>query len=183
MQSVKDMFADPKFRLLYDNGRCRKYDDNTTYFGSEAFRRYDGKALGRVGPGRPQGVLPTIMLQVGGDGVSLLNFGNRTATVIGIRCEELPPEASQSNLAWRPVIVVEGPKETTALNGIMANTIRQLQEHGPVAMQGAQVPICIAHNGVSMTWVRKFGCDPTARRSVAMISCRHGRTPHASHTV
>lgn len=122
---------------MYASSRGHKYGDASTYFGSEAFRVYDATAFGRVGPGRPHGVLPTIMIQLGGDGVSLLNFGNRTATVIGIRCEELPEEGSQSNLAWRPVIVVEGPKETTALHGIMAQTIRELQEHAPVAMLGA----------------------------------------------
>lgn len=132
---VKDMFKSPRFRELYHEGR--NYDDPASYFASRAFKEYDKAANGVVGAARPDHVKPTVMLQLGGDGVSLLNFGQRTATVIGVRCEELTGEASHSHLAWRPVIVIEGPKETTVLHNIMASTVNMLRRHAPFHCEGA----------------------------------------------
>ena len=129
------MFQNPAFRRWYQADR--PYTDPTSFFASQAFKAYDEATGGRVGPGRPANVAPTVMLQLGGDGVSLLNFGQRTATVIGVRCEELPGEVSQSHMAWRPVIVIEGPKEVTVLHNILANMVSQLQKHAPVQSVGA----------------------------------------------
>lgn len=131
---LTSMFQNPKFRRMYRTGR--RYDDPTTYFGSPAFKAYDAAMNERVGENRPNHVPPTCMFQLGGDGVSLLNFGQRTATVIGVRCEELPGEVSQSHLAWRPIIVIEGPKETMVLHEILAATVRQLQAHAPMPTLG-----------------------------------------------
>lgn len=137
MNAVKDMFKDPKFRDLYQAGR--QYDDASSYFSSAAFKAFDAAAGGKVGPDRPDPFPPTCMIQLGGDGVSLLNFGQRTATVIGVRCEELPGEVSQSQLAWRPFIVIEGPKEPSRLHDILAHTVRELREHGPMKFVGVSI--------------------------------------------
>lgn len=168
MQAVRDMFADPTFRSLYEKGR--NYTDPASYFASNAFRAFDGDCHGRVGPDRPINVHRTVMLQFGGDGVSLLNFGQRTATVIGVRCEELPPEFGHSRLAWRPVIVVEGPKEPSNLSGIMARTIQALQAHGPVSMGGAALSVHVLM--LSAPW--GITCQPLFR--VVQV-CMHLRSP------
>lgn len=130
MEVVKDMFKNSKFREQYQHDR--PYDDPTSYFASAAFKAYDTAANGRVGKDRPAAVAPTCMLQLGGDGVSLLNFGQRTATVIGIRCEELRGEFSQSHLAWRPIIIIEGPQETAVLHNILEATVNKLRMHAPL---------------------------------------------------
>ena len=134
VEVIKDMFKGSKFRDQYHQP-C-KYEDPTSYFAKAAFRAYDSTANGRVSKDKPDHVFPSCMLQLGGDGVSLLNFGQRTATVIGVRCEELCGEFSQSNLAWRPVIIIEGPKETMVLHNIMKATIDKLRRHAPMKNVG-----------------------------------------------
>ena len=130
VEVVKDMFKSSKFREQYQH--ARPYDDPTSYFASAAFKAYVAAANGRVGRDRPADVCPTCMLQLGGDGVSLLNFGQRTATVIGVRCEELRGEFSQSNLSWRPIIIIEGPQETKVLHRILEATVNKLRMHAPL---------------------------------------------------
>lgn len=173
VQAVRDMFADPKFRAYYR--LPRPYTDPGSYFCSRAFKDYDHKAGGIVGPGRPHWVPRTVMLQFGGDAVSLLNFGNRSATVIGIRCEDLPGEVCQTNLAWRPLIIVEGPKETTVLSGILARTIGSLQEHAPMAMAGS------AYVGLLLEWSQSN--QGTCWFSHHIALCRSGRANHACFVI
>lgn len=138
MPVIKDMFQDPAFRKEYM--QPRNYDDPTSYHACDAFKAYDDAAGGNVGQNRPPGFPATCMFQLGGDGVSLLNFGQRSATVIGVRCEELSGDVSQTHMAWRPVIIIEGPRETTNLRHILANTVQQLCNHSPMANPGMVVP-------------------------------------------
>ena len=179
------MFQNPKFRQMYRTGR--RYDDPTTYFGSPAFQAYHAAMNEQVGQNRSNNVAPTCMFQLGGDGVSLLHFGQRTATVIGVRCEELPGEVSQSHLAWRPIIVIEGPKETTVMHKILAATVRQLQKHEPRPSLGissihktncdvshATVLLCCIRGRCELVWT---GVKPTGRPS-----CRWSRE-RPSHRV
>lgn len=134
---IQDMFKDPAFRAGYKQPRA--YDDRTSYFACEAFKEYDAAANGKAGMHRPPNSPPTCMFQLGGDGVSLLNFGQRSATVIGVRCEEMPGDVSQTRLSWRPVIIIEGPRETTNLQYIMEDTVKQLCMHAPMANAGTTV--------------------------------------------
>jgi hypothetical protein len=60
----------------------------------------------------------TIPFEIGGDGVQVLNFGQRTVSVLGIRCLDLPPHLSHTRFSSRPLIVVEGKKEKSALTCI-----------------------------------------------------------------
>lgn len=131
---IKDMFKDPAFRARYKQPRA--YDDPTCYFACEAFKAYDAAADGKVGRNRPPDFPCTCMFQLGGDGVSLLNFGQRSATVIGVRCEELSGDVSQTRLAWYPVIIIEGPKDPTNLQYILEDTVKQLCRHAPMANAG-----------------------------------------------
>lgn len=135
---MKSMFQNPRFREQYRKGR--RYHDAASYFCSDAFREYDRASGFRVGQQRPQGFPPTCMIQVGGDGVSLLNFGQRTATIIGVRCEELPPESGSTMMAWRPVIIIEGPLETTVLHEILHDMVQLLCQHAPMKHTG-QIPL------------------------------------------
>ena len=52
--------------------------------------------------------------------MSLLHFGQRTATVIGVRWDELPGKLSQAHLTLQPIIVIEGPTQTTVLHNMLA---------------------------------------------------------------
>lgn len=174
---VKDMFQDPNFREHYQ--QPRRYDDPSSYHASQAFKDYDRAANYRCGQARGEGIPATCMFQIGGDGVSLLNFGQRTATVIGIRCEELPGEASQSNMAWRPIIIVEGPKETTNLKHILRDTVTQLCMHAPMGSDGKSICGwgCLVHS-----------CSTTSL-ATAPPSLTHGShdcslsTTNASHSL
>lgn len=132
---VKDMFQNPEFRRRYRESR--RYDDVTSYFASDAFKAYDEAAGGKVVKNRPADFAPTAMFEFGGDGVSLLIFAQRTAIVIGVRCEEVEGEGSQSQLNWRPLIVIEGPLEKQVLHQILSDTVNQLRARAPFQSEGA----------------------------------------------
>jgi hypothetical protein len=74
------------------------------------------------------------MLEIGGDGVSLLNFGVRSATVLAIRCMDLLAELSHTAKVYRPLIVIEGPGEVSTPNHIFGPTVEFFCRHSPTAV-------------------------------------------------
>lgn len=56
------MLANPKCRAYYMSNIDMKLTDRGSYFCSKAFTLYDYDAGDRVGPNRPIGVRPTVML-------------------------------------------------------------------------------------------------------------------------
>lgn len=72
-----------------------------------------------------------MLVSLGGDGVQLLNWGSRTATVIALKCEDLPPHLIQTGRAVSPLIVIEGPSEPSTLNHVLQNTAAFLEQHAP----------------------------------------------------
>jgi hypothetical protein len=73
----------------------------------------------------------TILLTLGGDGVQLVNWGSRTATVIGVKCEDLPPDLVQKGLAVKQLLVIEGPQELSVLNHALQAVADFLKQHAP----------------------------------------------------
>jgi hypothetical protein len=73
----------------------------------------------------------TVLLTLGGDGVQLVNWGSRTATVIGLKCEDLPPDLVQKGLAVKPLLVIEGPQEPSVLNHALQAAADFFTEHAP----------------------------------------------------
>jgi hypothetical protein len=71
--------------------------------------------------------------QLGGDGAELMTFGIRKASVFGLRCEDLPPHLSHTDVAWQ-LIIVEGLKEKSNLNGTLSTTGRELPWIPPLDM-------------------------------------------------
>jgi hypothetical protein len=65
---------------------ARVTTDPASYFASDAFRQLDADCAGAL----TREDVHTVLLSLGGDGVQLLNWGSRTATVAGIKCEDLP---------------------------------------------------------------------------------------------
>jgi hypothetical protein len=75
---MQDLFRDEGFASSCFS--WRNYENQTTFPGSSAFRELDRRCYGSLGPNRESGKPVTTMWEIGGDGVSLLNFGARSAT-------------------------------------------------------------------------------------------------------
>jgi hypothetical protein len=119
-----------------DCGKHRDYGSDTSFFHSKAFHRLDRRCNGRIGQGRRPEEPSTSVWELGGDGVELMTFGTRKAAVLGLRCEELPPHLSHTDISWRPLIIVEGPREKTNLDGILKAPIDTFIRHAPVNVEG-----------------------------------------------
>jgi hypothetical protein len=130
---VKDMWSDPAFRRSWCS--AVDYKDPASYHGSECFKgieadcgsfRHHGKP---ASPGRPQH--ETMHLQGGGDGLNMNIFGCHSAQVFGLRCEDLHPDDSYRRMAWRIVLVVEGPRECTNLNSALRLVVDEFVQYSP----------------------------------------------------
>lgn len=74
----------------------------------------------------------TLMLSLGGDGVQLLNLGSRTATVIGLKCEDLRRDLVQKAFAVVLIMVIEGRQEPSILKHALGRLAAVSVEHAPV---------------------------------------------------
>jgi hypothetical protein len=72
-----------------------------------------------------------------------MTLGIWKASVLGLCCEDLPPHLSHTGVAWRPLIIVEGPKEKSNLDGILRATLDTFIRHAPVAVEGLASSTCI----------------------------------------
>jgi hypothetical protein len=107
--------------------KTRTTADQATFWGSDAYRQLDadcGHSLSKDG-------VHSIILTIGGDGVQLLNWGSRTATVVGIKCEDLPSHLVQKGKAVKPLLVMEGPQEPSILNHAMVGVAEFFVKHVP----------------------------------------------------
>ena len=129
-ESVKMCFQDDSFRNAH--GRGRNHSDPSSYFASKAFLALDEKCGWKLGRWRPGDCTASSLWQIGADGVRLITFDQRTATVYAIRCEELPANMGCIRAAWQPFLIVEGPKESTNVTHILSSTIKTLCKHAPI---------------------------------------------------
>jgi hypothetical protein len=111
--------------ILLKKGRSTA--DRSTFWGSDAFKQLDADcahALSKDGTN-------SVVLTIGGDGVQLLNWGSRTATVVGLKCEGLPPHLALKGMAVRPLLVMEGPQEPSVLNHALQPAADFFVKHAP----------------------------------------------------
>jgi hypothetical protein len=128
------MWANPAFRRSW----CSDidYDDPATFHGSEYFKRLEADCQGfrhhgqAAVPGKPEH--ETMHLQAGGDGLNMQFVGCHSAQVFGLRCEDLHPDDSYKRMAWRIVLLVEGPKECTNLNHALQPLVDEFRKYSPV---------------------------------------------------
>lgn len=125
--SLRRLLSDPEVRRHILARTARRTEDPTSFFASEAYRLLDEDCAKILSD---EQVL-SIVLSLGGDGVQLLNWGTRTATVIGLKCEDLPPHLVQTGRAVLPLVVVEGPKEPAVLKHILAPAAKFFAKHAP----------------------------------------------------
>lgn len=125
--SLRRLLSDPEVRHHIQQRTARRHGDPSSFFASEAFRMLDDDCAHAL---TDEQVL-SIVLSLGGDGVQLLNWGARTATVIGLKCEDLPPHLVQTGRAVLPLAVVEGPQEPAVLKHILAPAAQFFLKHAP----------------------------------------------------
>jgi hypothetical protein len=126
-QCVRRLLADPATAPHILSKRARTTSDAASFYGSEAFQLLDADCAGAL----TREEVPTVLLSLGGDGVQLLNWGSRTATVVGIKCEDLPPELVQKGMAVKPLLVIEGHQEPSVLNHALKGAAQFLLSHAP----------------------------------------------------
>lgn len=149
MDQVMDKFlSDPDIHDALVNKAHRTVDDKASFYGSSAFKLLDkdcAYALTKEG-------VKTMLISIGGDGVQLLNWGNRTATVIAVKLEDLPPHLVQTGQAVAPLVVIEGPQEPSVLNAVLRSAVTFLCDHAPSTdRQSTQLAFhprcwCIVHH-------------------------------------
>jgi hypothetical protein len=81
----------------------------------------------------------TILFEIGGDGVQVLNFRQRTVSVLGIRCMDLPLHLGHTRFSSRPLIAVEGKKEKCALTCILQPVVEEFKKYSPVARESRKL--------------------------------------------
>jgi hypothetical protein len=116
--------------VIRNNARSRAHrtiEDQPNFWGSPQFWQLDANCAGALTcPG-----INTLLLSVGGDGVQLLNWGSRTATVFAAKCEDLPGHLVQKGLAATPLMVVEGVQEPSILNHLLEGVTDFFCKHAP----------------------------------------------------
>jgi hypothetical protein len=136
---------------------ARSTPDVGSFFNSEAYKTLDADCAGALS----NSAILTILLTLGGDGVQLVNWGSRTATVIGVKCEDLPPDLVQKGLAVKPLLVIEGPQEPSVLNHALQAVADFFKQHAP------------SSNGSGAE------CFPTEDKAACQLPFHH--TLHAQH--
>jgi hypothetical protein len=126
-QCLDRLMADPVTAKHILARSARTTTDVGSFFLSKAYRLLDGDCAGALSNSN----VITVLLTLGGDGVQLVNWGSRTATVIGLKCEDLPPDLVQRGQAVKPLLVIEGPQEPSVLNHALQPVAEFLHQHAP----------------------------------------------------
>jgi hypothetical protein len=126
--AIRPFFGHPKLAPHLINQLHRTTDDPQTFCGSPAFKQLDQDLDGALA----NSDILTVLVSLGMDGVQILNWGSRTLTVIGIKCEDLPPHLVQSNLAICPTIVIEGKHEPHMLGDVLKLLVKFFLKHSNV---------------------------------------------------
>ena len=126
-QAITKFLDDPVLRENMKNKEHRTIDDPASFYGSPQFQQLDQDCAGAL---TSNNVL-TMLIGIGGDGVQLLNWGNRTATVVALKCEDQPPHIVQTGRAVAPLFVIEGPTEPSELNHVFRSTVDKLIQYAP----------------------------------------------------
>jgi hypothetical protein len=126
VNTVKRLYADAVFAAAVGTARTGP----TSPFSYPAAKRL-GEFLGRVFD--PGCKIPTILFELGGDGVMILTVGQRTVCVLGMRCLDLPQHLAHTTCAYQAVFIIEGKKEKKALSGVLELITDEVLQHYPPA--------------------------------------------------
>lgn len=122
------MFADPMFAENQVTAEQKAQGESHTYYGSPAFLELNDVCNGRL----TNPSFKSSLWILGADGVQLLNFGARTACIIGLKCEDLHPAVAHTKIAYRPLLVLEGcGGEPKALHEVLRPTVNFFRECAP----------------------------------------------------
>jgi hypothetical protein len=137
VDTVRRLFAEPVFANHVGTARSGP----TSPFSYPAVRRL-GNSLGKCL--EPDCSIPTILFEIGGDGVQIHTFGKRTVCVIGIRCLDLPQHLAHTAYAYQAVFIIEGNKEKKALSGVLEIITNEVMQHYPPAgaLLSYGAPLC-----------------------------------------
>jgi hypothetical protein len=159
---LQRLLADPVTGSHILSRSAQTTDDPSTFHGSEAFKQLDADCAGAL----TREDIHSVLLSIGGDGVQLLNWGCRTATVIGLKCEGLPPALVQKGIAIKPLVVIEGPQEPSVLNHVLQGAASFFLEHAP-STNG---------KGVNQSLPASF-----MTRAKTCMACYNALQPHSIH--
>jgi hypothetical protein len=124
---LRRLLSDPDILEDVRKRSARTTQDSATFYGSPQYKQLNTDCAGALQDPK----YLTLLLSIGGDGVQLLNWGCRTATVIGLKCEDLRPERIQTGRAVVPLMVIEGPQEPSVLNHALEETAAFFLKHCP----------------------------------------------------
>lgn len=128
--ALKHFLSDPDLRRHIISKEHRDVDNPDSYYGSQAFKDLDAALGGALTSTDPD--MKVVEVSIGGDGVQLLNWGTRTATLIVLKCESLPTSLVQTGVACVPLLVIEGKHEPKVLQHVLKPIVDFLCDHAPV---------------------------------------------------
>lgn len=126
-RAAAKFLEDPELHSAIKAKAHRTTENPATFYGSQQYKDLDKDCAGAL----TAADVNTLMISVGGDGVQLLNWGSRVATVLAVKCEDLPAHLVQTGRAVAPLIIIEGPAEPSNLNHILRRTVDFLVMHAP----------------------------------------------------
>lgn len=142
--AISKFLEDPEIRAHVKSRAHRSTHDPSSFYGSQNFQDLDTDCAGILTQENP--TANTMLISLGGDGVQLLNWGARTATVIALKCEDLPPHLIQTARAVSPLIIIEGPSEPSILDHVLRKTVTFLHNHAPSTSGHSAHLLSIAHS-------------------------------------
>jgi hypothetical protein len=125
--TIRRLLADPEIRSFFLSKAHRTTGDSATFWGSPQFAQLNKDCAGVF----DSLVRHAVLFSIGGDGVNIVNWGSRTATVIALKLEDLPDHLVQKGLAVAPLFVIEGPQEPSNLEHVYALAVPYFKEHAP----------------------------------------------------
>jgi hypothetical protein len=125
--TLRRLLANPQVRAHVLSPSHRTTADASTFWGSPQFKQLNQDCAGVFDDPR----LTAVLLSIGGDGVNIVNWGSRTATIIALKLEDLPEHLVQKGLAVAPLIVIEGPQEPSNLDFVYDLVVPFFSKHAP----------------------------------------------------
>lgn len=125
-ETLKKILSDPQLRKHALSREHRTTDDSETFWGSDQYKELNKDTAGAAAGS-------SVLMSIGGDGLDLNNWGRRTATVWGLKIEDLPAELVQKGSAVAPLVIVEGPQEPANVQPVNELIVAFFKKHQPSA--------------------------------------------------
>ena len=124
---LQRLFANPTLAPHMVNQQHRTVGDPESFWGSPAFKGLCEDA-GQV-MAHPGDDAVCLLMSGGIDGVQLLTFGKRTATVLPLRVEDLPGHLVAKDIAVVTSMIIEGKHEPHELNDALDLPVSDYGKH------------------------------------------------------